>query len=543
MSLLEMTISASTFIVAIMIFRFLLIHKVPKLTFVVLWSFVLFRLLVPFSVPSPFSIFTAVSYLEEMVVTVPENAAFSKRSSSLLDDNTVIMQPKSDSIAIPAVPVQAASPLSPYVLIWLVGFIACALFFIIPHLRSRNRYKMSLPVESNYIREWQQTNSLRRKVQIRQSDQILTPLTYGIIRPVVLLPKQIDYEDEQQLGLILTHEYIHIRRFDTLKKWLLAASVCIHWFNPFVWVMYFLANRDIELSCDEKVIRTFGESMKSAYAMALVRLEEKKSGLSPMVNNFSQSSTEERILAIMKTKKISITAMLLAIVIVAGSVTVFATSAPDHTVEHAGSDGAKVVYQGKGQSTTALMPIDLTFTSADVPMLIDRLNASNYRAVYMDNEVYLRVTKDNSILISKDSGTNWSLYDADDINATEFANWLLINDPIPGYSMKEMQSRLKEGAQVKHIVFGNGKEMYLVTDQNGIHIELVQPEKVASVLLDGHRMMITFKKLSNISATMLQSFYDLLVSNGILTETEAEQDYSAKIEHFEQNDTMFTITD
>ncbi len=69
--------------------------------------------------------------------------------------------------------------------------------------------------------------------------------------------------------------------------------------NPFVWVMYILANRDIELFCDETVIRKFGENTKSIYARALVRLEEKKIGLSPMINSFSRNSTEERIISIM----------------------------------------------------------------------------------------------------------------------------------------------------------------------------------------------------------------------------------------------------
>ncbi len=93
-------------------------------------------------------------------------------------------------------------------------------------------------------------------MEIRQSDRIAALLTYGVLRPVVLIPKQTDWTDETRLKVILTHEFVHIRRFDTLTKLLLAAALCIHWFNPFVWVMYVLANRDIELSCDETVVRT-----------------------------------------------------------------------------------------------------------------------------------------------------------------------------------------------------------------------------------------------------------------------------------------------
>lgn len=542
-SLLQLSLSASIFILAVIFFRSLLIHKLPKMTFMFLWGVALVQLLVPFSVHSQFSVFTAVNYLRRMF-SVQEVIPLTE-SSPYLNGGTVIMPQIRDNLTIPTVPLQTTSPISPIVLAWLIGLTLCALYFIIPHLRCRSNYKMSLPIKSDFISKLQKSNPLWRKVQIRQSDEISTPLTYGIFQPVILLPKNLDYTDENQLELILTHEFIHIKRFDTLKKWLLAAGVCVHWFNPFVWIMYILANRDIELSCDESVIWTFGESMKPAYAMALVRLEEKKSGLSPMISNFSKNPTEERIISIMKTKKISITTMLLAIAITVGIVTVFATSSLDKSeaaqaVESPKAESAPALYQG--ESTTNLMPIDLTFTKLDVPNLMDKLNTSKYRAVYIDNEMVLRVTNDNSILISKDNGAVWFKYVTNDVNATEFANWLLKNDPIPGYSIKEMQSRLANGAEVKHLVFENGKEMYFVIDRNGVQIELVQPDKIASVLIDGQRMMITSESHSfHISAQMLKSFYDLLVSNNILTKTLAEQDYSDRIKYLKEHH-YFTVT-
>ncbi len=98
----------------------------------------------------------------------------------------------------------------------------------------------------------------------------------------MLLPKTTDWTDEARLRYILTHEFVHIRRFDVLTKLLLVSALCIHWFNPFVWAMYVLFNRDIELSCDETVVRTFGDTIKSAYALTLIGLEEKKSRLTPL---------------------------------------------------------------------------------------------------------------------------------------------------------------------------------------------------------------------------------------------------------------------
>lgn len=557
MSLLQISISASVFILAVIFLRSLLIHKLPKMTFMFLWGVALIQLLVPVSVQSQFSIFTAVEHLSRMFTT--PKLVSTTESSTFINGTTVIMPPITEHLTEPILPLKTASQISPFVWVWLVGFTLCALFFIIPHLRYRKIYKMAVPIRNEFIKKWQHSNLLRRDVQIRQLDNISTPLTYGIFRPVVLLPKNLDYDEEKQLALILTHEFTHIKRFDTLMKWILATSVCVHWFNPLVWVMYILANRDIELFCDETVIRKFGENTKPAYARALVRLEEKKIGLSPMISSFSKSSTEERIISIMKTKKITLATTLLAIGLVACVVVIFGTSALDKTETATGggnpiaepsADIMPALYQGaltteivpalsQGATITDLMPHDLTFNKKhDVPKLIDSLMASKYRAVYMDNEIYLRVMMDNTVQISKDNGAVWKKYDTDEVDAKEFAKWLLINDPIPGYSMKEVQSRLANGAEVKHLVFENKKEMYFIIDRNGVQIELVQPEKISSVLIDGQRMMIT----SAISAQMLKSFYDLLVSNNILSETLAKQDYSERIKYLEKNLPNFIVT-
>ncbi len=103
--------------------------------------------------------------------------------------------------------------------------------------------------------------------------------------------------------------------------------LCAHWFNPLVWIMYVHANRDIELSCDEAVVRLFGESTKAAYARALISMEETRSGLTPLCNNFSKNAIEERITAIMKIKKTTVFSLIMTGFIVVGTAAAFATSA------------------------------------------------------------------------------------------------------------------------------------------------------------------------------------------------------------------------
>lgn len=134
--------------------------------------------------------------------------------------------------------------------------------------------------------QWLRQHPLRRKIAIRQSDRISSPLSFGVLRPVILLPKKTDWTDEEALRYVLEHEFVHIRRFDSVGKLLLIAAACVHWFNPLVWAMYVLANRDLELSCDETVLRRFGGDVRGAYARVLIRMEERRRGVQPPVQLF-----------------------------------------------------------------------------------------------------------------------------------------------------------------------------------------------------------------------------------------------------------------
>ncbi len=317
MEIFKMSLSASVVILAVVIIRALMLHRLPKLTFLALWAVALCRLLIPFSVSSRFSIQTLANKLKTYFFPANETiAGMSRINTGNLAYS--INTPLADT---------APAGIWPILAVWLIGLSACAIFFIITHLRWRREYKTALPADNEFIRAWQRKQPLRRKVEIRQSDRIASPLTYGIICPVILLPKTTDWTDETCLRYILTHEFMHIRRFDTLMKLLLTAAVCLHWFNPLVWVMYVLVNRDIELSCDEAVVRKFGETVKSAYALTLIGLEEKKSSLVPIVNNFSKSAIEERIVSIMKIKNTSYKSIILAMALVIGISVVFATNA------------------------------------------------------------------------------------------------------------------------------------------------------------------------------------------------------------------------
>ena len=224
-----------------------------------------------------------------------------------------------------------ASPVSVWVIVWAVGVLVCAFVFAIAYWKCRQEFQTSLPVNNDFIKNWLNVHRLKRSITIRQSSRFSAPLTYGVFRPVILMPTSTEWENTKALQYILAHEYVHIRRFDSVTKLVLIAALCVHWFNPLVWAMYILANRDIELSCDEAVVRLFGENTRAAYARSLISMGETRSGLTPLCNNFNKNAIEERITAIMKIKKASVFSLVLALALIAAVTTGFATSAADAT--------------------------------------------------------------------------------------------------------------------------------------------------------------------------------------------------------------------
>lgn len=322
MSLPQMSFAGAILILAIVVVRTLTINRLPKKTFLALWDVALLRLLIPFSLPS---IFSAYSLVEKNtpIVDVARNTPVT---------NLFPVAPANQITALPTNLPNTATTFSLWVIIWIVGALACALFFSVSYLKCRREFQTSLPVNNDFIENWLNTHRLKRSISIRQSSRISAPLTYGILHPVILMPKTTHWTDIKSLQYILAHEHVHIKRFDTATKLALTVALCIHWFNPLVWAMYILANRDMELSCDEAVVRIFGEETKSAYARTLISMEEMKSGLTPLCNSFSKNATAERITSVMKIKKTSLLAIFVAVALVAGITIAFATSATSEDI-------------------------------------------------------------------------------------------------------------------------------------------------------------------------------------------------------------------
>ena len=327
MSLLQMSFAGGILILAVIVIRALAINMLPKKAFNALWGISVVRLMIPFSIPSMFSVYSLIGS------HAPGNSSQAIRVLPIGASGQAASMPDSITNAVSA-----------WTIVWVAGVLVCAVFFSLAYWKCRKEFQTSIPVGNDFTENWLSVHQQGRRISIRQSGRFSAPLTYGILHPVILMPTSTKWENTDSLEYVLAHEYVHIRRFDSIRKLVLIVVLCVHWFNPLVWVMYILANRDIELSCDEAVVRFFGENTKAAYARALISMEETRSGLIPLCSSFSKNAIEERITAIMKIKKTTVFSLVLAGFIVVGTATAFATSANAQQVESVGQgSGTEIV--------------------------------------------------------------------------------------------------------------------------------------------------------------------------------------------------------
>jgi len=323
--MVQMILSASVMIVLAVLVRLLAIHRLPKRTFVIIWGLVSVRLLIPFSLPDAFSVLH--------VSNLPILEAFSIFGNPTVHPDLLISAP----IALPVYMVEysaGALVQAPVnwslilLILWILGSALLAFVFVLSHLKFRRKLSTSLPLEHPFVRDWLTLHKTLRTVQVRYSDQILSPLTYGIFRPVIVLPVSMDLSDEVRLNYVLTHEHIHIRRFDYGWKLFFAAVLCVHWFNPLVWLMYVFTNRDVELSCDEAVLGLLGQKSKTSYGLALLDLAEENSLLA-FASSFSKHALEERIRVMARGKRKSILGAIAVLLLITCTMMILAAPLAD----------------------------------------------------------------------------------------------------------------------------------------------------------------------------------------------------------------------
>jgi beta-lactamase regulating signal transducer with metallopeptidase domain len=292
--IMQMSLTAGYVILAVLFVR-LLLKKAPKIFSYLLWAFVLFRLLCPVSLESPFSI----------VPTASDTAATSVFNTQLQDQrvlsdtkegtegylaipsNLIINANNKPSTAIAADAfksgIESVSMIDLLTIIWLAGIMILFVRAFYHYIRLKNKLSESTIVKNNVYR----------------TDRIRTPFVLGLIQPKIYIPSDIS---DREMAYILLHEQKHLKRFDHYVKLIAYVALILHWFNPLVWLAYAQMVKDMEMSCDESVMKQSKEDIRAEYSQSLLTLSAKQSGIFPSMA-FGDSNVKSRIKNIMNYKK------------------------------------------------------------------------------------------------------------------------------------------------------------------------------------------------------------------------------------------------
>ena len=280
LKILNMSVCASWIAAAVLVLRFCL-KRAPKWVNVLLWGFVAARLICPVSIESVLSLIPRADAISSAVLTAPRQTAAAP----------VIGGAAAAGAA--ANPLQTWIPILAWV--WLAGVVVLFLYTTVSTLRLRRKV----------------CEAVRLRGNIYQSEQVASPFVLGTFQPRIYLPYRMGSRDQQH---VIAHEQAHLRRGDHLWKPLGFLLLTIHWFNPLMWLSYVLLCRDIELACDEKVIKELGFEQRADYMQALVSCSVSRRRIAACPLAFGEIGVKERVKSVMNYKKPTFWIILLAII-------------------------------------------------------------------------------------------------------------------------------------------------------------------------------------------------------------------------------------
>ena len=282
LKLLNLSISASWLVLAVLALR-LVSKRSPKWMNVLLWGIVALRLMLPFSIESALSLIPSAETVSPAVVQFDPAPTITSGVSVI--DNAV-NPALSEHFA--AAPTASVNPLYVWTEIagwvWLIGLGAMLLYALVSYLRLRRRVSVSLCVREN----------------IYLCDAISSPFILGVVKPRIYLPSGLD---EVQRQNVLSHERAHLTRRDHWWKPLGFVLLAVYWFNPVLWLAYTLLCRDIELACDERVIRTMDESAVKTYSTVLLACSMPRKAVITCPLAFGEVGVKERVKNALRYKK------------------------------------------------------------------------------------------------------------------------------------------------------------------------------------------------------------------------------------------------
>ena len=304
LKIINMSISASWLVLAVLILRFVL-KKAPKWINVLLWGIVAIRLICPFSFESTLSLIPSAETIPlniGMDTTPTINSGISAINNAV---NPIISQSNTPMAGASINPLQITIGIYEY--IWIFGMIALALYTAISYWRLHRKVD----------------TAVRYKDNIFQSENVSFPFVLGIIKPRIYLPFKMN---GQYLEYVVAHEQAHICRKDHWWKPLGFLLLMIHWFNPLMWLAYVLLCRDIELACDEKVIKELGNEQRGDYTQALVACSVNRRMIAACPLTFGEVGIKERVKSVMNYKKPALWVIIIAVIVCVGVAVCFLTN-------------------------------------------------------------------------------------------------------------------------------------------------------------------------------------------------------------------------
>jgi len=350
LKLLNLSISASWLVLAVLVLR-LISKRSPKWVNVLLWGIVALRLVLPFSIESALSLIPSAETVSPAAVQFAPAPTITSGVSVI--DNAVN---SSLSEHFAAVPTASVNPLYVWTEIagwvWLIGLGAMLLYALVSYLRLRRRVSVSLPIQDH----------------IYLCDAISSPFILGVVKPRIYLPSGLD---EVQRQNVLAHEQAHLARRDHWWKPLGFALLAVYWFNPVLWLAYTLLCRDIELACDERVIRTMDESAVKTYSTVLLACSMPRKAVITCPLAFGEVGVKERVRNALHYKKPAFWVVAASVAVCVVVAVCFLTDPPTDT------DAAGLVGFHREQVTYA----DVTDASGAQPSSV-QLTAEETDAVY-----------------------------------------------------------------------------------------------------------------------------------------------------------------
>lgn len=317
---LNMSIAAGWLILAVIALR-LLLRRAPKRFRLLLWAVVGLRLALPWSIESALSLIPSAQTLPEgiMLERAPVlDTGISALNGAINPGFTAAFTPE---LGASANPLQVLLPIA--AALWMLGAAAMLLWALVSWLRLRKRVREAVRLEENVY-----------------ECEIASPFVLGLFRPRIYLPFSLENGERE---LVLAHERAHITAGDHIIKplgWLLLAA---HWYNPLVWLAYALFCRDIELACDERVVRGLSLSDRADYSQALLDLSRPRGGVRACPLAFGESSVKGRVKSVLSYKKPAFWLVLLAVVVCVGAAVCFLTDPKEEAEPVDDGDGGVVI--------------------------------------------------------------------------------------------------------------------------------------------------------------------------------------------------------